>query len=60
MRRKNRSGDLLGVFRSQDGTFVGSHFSRDAEHGSLSDLKMEIGGASIHNGGEEGGEIGGG
>lgn len=60
MRRKNRSGDLLGVLRSQDGTFVGSHFSRDAEHGGLADLEVKVGGATIHDGGEEEAEIGGG
>jgi hypothetical protein len=48
------------VFRGQDGTFVGGHFSRDAEHRSLADLEMKVGCAAIDDGGEELAEIRGG
>ena len=60
VRGQNRSGDLLSVFGSQDGAFVRSHLSRDSEHGSLADLKVEVGSTPIHDGGEELAEIGGG
>ena len=53
-------GDFLSVFRGEGWALVGDHLARDTQDGGLTDLKMEIGGASIHNGGEEGGEIGGG
>ena len=60
MRRENRGGDLLCVFRSQDGAIVGGHFSRDAEHGGLADLEMKVGGASVDDGGKKEAEIRGG
>ena len=53
-------GDFLSVFRGEGWALVGDHLAGDTQDGGLTDLKMEIGGASIHNGGEEGGEIGGG
>jgi hypothetical protein len=60
MRWKNRGGDLLCVFRGQDGTFVGGHFSGNPKHGGLTDLEMKVGGATIDDGGKELAEIGGG
>jgi hypothetical protein len=48
------------VFRGQDGTFVGGHFSGNAEHGNLADLEMKVGGSAIDDGGKKEAEIRGG
>ena len=59
MRRQNGTGDLPGMFGSEGRAVVGGHFPRYAEHGGLTHLKMEIGGATFHDGGQEFVDVGG-
>ena len=57
-RGQNVRGDFLSVFGGEGWALVGDHLARDTQDGGLTDLKMEIGGSSIHDGSEEGSEIG--
>ena len=57
-RGQNVRGDFLRMFRGEGWALVGDHLARDTQDGGLTDLKMEIGGSSIHDGSEKGSEIG--
>ena len=57
-RGQNMGGDFLRMLRGEGWALVGDHLARDTQDGGLTDLKMEIGGSSIHDGSEEGSEIG--